>query len=89
MTGFASLTSKNQLTLPAEFVSYLQLKAGDKLFVQLQDKKIVLEEIPTIEQIRKEVLNNPRVRKINAKYSTAEIVRMARRVKPPKSVYDY
>lgn len=89
MTGFATLTSKNQLTLPAELITYMRLTQGAKFLVQKVDKKIVLEEILPIGELRKEVLSNPQVQKINIKYSTVEIVRLARRMKPPKSVYDY
>lgn len=89
MTGFATITSKNQLTLPVDLVQLLAWTAGTGLWVKEENRKVVLERIPTIEEIREEVQKNPKVRKLNAKYSTVEIVRLARQIKPPKNIYEY
>jgi len=89
MTGFAAITSKNQVTLPVDIVRLLNWNSGTDLWVREENKKLILERIPTIEEIRDEMQKNPHVRKLNAKYSTVEIIRMARRLKPPKSVYEY
>lgn len=89
MTGFAAITSKNQVTLPVDIVRLLNWYPGTDLWVKEENKMVVLERIPTIEEIREELVKNPNVKKMNAKYSSVEIVRMARRMKPPKHVYDY
>ena len=89
MIGFATMTSKNQLTLPVDLVQLLDWTAGTDLWVKEENRKVILERIPTIEEIREELQKNPKVRKLNARYSTAEIVRMARQRKPPKNIYEY
>lgn len=89
MIGFATMTSKNQLTLPVDLVQLLNWTAGTDLWVKEKNRRVILERIPTIEEIRKEIQKNPKVRKLNAKYSTVEMVRMARRMKPPKNIYEY
>ena len=83
------MTSKNQLTLPADLVRLLNWTAGTDLWVTNDNKKVVLERISTIEEIREEMQKNPKVRKLNAKYNTVEIVHMARKMKPPRHVYEY
>lgn len=88
MIGFATLTSKNQLTLPADLVRLLNWTSGTDLWVKEENKTVVLERVPTIEELREEILGNPRVKKLNAKYSTVEIVHMARKMKPPKYRYE-
>lgn len=83
------MTSKNQVTLPVDVVQLLNWPAGTDLWVKEEDKKVVLEKIPTIEEIREEMQKNPRVRTLNKKYTAVEIVRLARQMKPPKHLYEY
>ncbi len=83
------MTSKNQLTLPVDLVQLLDWTAGTDLWVKEENRRVILERVPTIEEIREEIQKNPKVRKLNAKYSTVEIVRMARQMKPPKNIYEY
>ena len=82
------MTSKNQLTLPVDLVQLLDWTAGTDLWVKEENRRVILERVPTIEEIREEIQKNPKVRKLNAKYSTVEIVRMARQMKPPKNIYE-
>ena len=89
MTGFTNLTSKNQVTLPTELVRLLNWTPETDLWVKEENKTVVLERIPTIEEIRVALMRNPKVKKLNAKYSSVEIVRMARAMKPPKHLYEY
>ncbi|MBI2011486.1 AbrB/MazE/SpoVT family DNA-binding domain-containing protein [Candidatus Daviesbacteria bacterium] len=42
MTQIATITSKNQLTLPAKFVRKLNLKAGHKVVISEEDGKLTL-----------------------------------------------
>ena len=83
------MTSKNQLTLPVDLIQLLNWTAGTDLWVKEENRRVILERIPTIEEIREEIQKNPKVRKLNARYSTVEIVRMARQMKPPKNIYEY
>lgn len=83
------MTSKNQLTLPVDLIQLLNWTAGTDLWVKEENERVILERIPTIEEIREEIQKNPKVRKLNAKYSTVEIVRMARQMKPTKNIYEY
>lgn len=83
------MTSKNQLTLPVDVVQLLEWTAGTDLWVKEENRRVILEKVPTIEEIREEIQKNPKVKKINAKYNTVEIVRMARQMKSPKSIYEY
>lgn len=83
------MTSKNQVTLPTDLVRLLNWTAGTDLWVKEQNKTVILERIPTIEEIRNDLLKNPRVKKLNAKHSSVEIVRMVRRMKPQKHLYEY
>ncbi len=89
MIGFASMTSKNQVTLPADLVRMLNWTAGTDFLVKSDNQKIILEKIPTISELREEVLSEPKVKKINAQYNTSEIVRLARQMKPPKNTYEH
>lgn len=83
------MTSKNQLTLPVDLIQLLNWTAGTDLWVKEENRRVILERIPTIEEIREEIQKNPKVRKLNARYSTVEIVRLARQMKPPKNIYEY
>lgn len=83
------MTSKNQLTLPVDLVQLLDWTAGTGLWVKEENRRVILERIPTVEEIRKELQKNPKVKKLNAKYSTVGMVRLARRRKPPKNIYEY
>ncbi len=83
------MTSKNQLTLPVDLVQLLDWTAGTDLWIKEENRRVILERIPTIEEIRDEIQKNPKVRKLNARYRTVEIVRMARQMKPPKNIYGY
>lgn len=83
------MTSKNQLTLPVDLVQLLDWTAGTGLWVKEENRRVILERIPTVEEIRKELQKNPKVKKLNAKYSTVRMVRLARRRKPPKNIYEY
>lgn len=45
--GMVTLSSKNQITVPAAIVRALGLKPGEKLFLKLEDGKVVLQPCPT------------------------------------------
>lgn len=89
MAGFATVTSKNQITLPADLARILSWSAGTDLWVKSEGQRVILERIPTIGELRNEIQKNPRVKGLNKKYTSVEIVHMARQMKPPKHVYDY
>lgn len=44
--GMVTLSSKNQITVPAALVRALDLKPGDKLFLKLEEGKILLQPRP-------------------------------------------
>lgn len=45
MTGFTTLTDKRQITIPAHIAAALDMQRGDKLFITLQNNKIVAEPV--------------------------------------------
>jgi AbrB family looped-hinge helix DNA binding protein len=48
MNYTATITSKNQLTLPAALVKKANLKPGQKLSITLQDNRLTLESYESI-----------------------------------------
>ncbi len=75
MTGFATLTSKNQVTLPADMVALAQLQAGMRFWVTKEDDRLVLEKVGTLDELQGMFADNP----IAKKYSLAQITRRARK----------
>lgn len=55
MIGMATLTSKNQLTLPVSLVREMGLSAGVKMLIKRKNGKVLLEKAPSILQLRKEI----------------------------------
>ena len=45
MIGIATITSKGQVTIPAEIREYLNLKTADRLLFLVADEKMVVEPI--------------------------------------------
>lgn len=77
MTGFASLTSKNQLTLPVVVVDDLSLEAGTRFWVKTVGEHIVLEKVDTLREVQGVLAKHP----LSKKYSADELVRLARKKK--------
>ena len=47
MTSIVTITSKNQVTLPAKLTRLLGLSTGIRLFVKLEDNSLKLEKVPS------------------------------------------
>lgn len=77
MTGFATLTTKNQLTLPINIVDYMAWVPGVRLWVERVDGKIVLEKVSGLRSVQGILASHPLARK----YSADEIIKLARKKK--------
>lgn len=77
MTGFATLTSKNQLTLSTELVAWAQLYPGARLWVQNEGRKITLEEVSGLREVQGVLVNHP----LAQKHTADEIIGLARKKK--------
>lgn len=76
MTGFATLTSKNQLTLPVSIVDYMTLTPGTRFWVEKREREIVLEKVGDWEDFVGVFAENP----VAKKYTVEQVIKKARRV---------
>lgn len=75
--GFATLTTKNQLTLPVNIVDYMALVPGAQFWVERAEGKIVLERITGLRDVQGILANHP----LTKKYTADEVIRLARKKK--------
>lgn len=74
MDGILTLSSKNQLTLPASIVSFLGLDKGSKLWTKIIGKTIVIERVEdTWKDLHGFLADNP----IAKKYTYDQVYKMA------------
>lgn len=78
MTGLATLTSKNQLTLPVNIVDFMALVPGAQFWVErIEDKKIVLEKISGLREVQGVLADHP----LAQNYTADEVIKLARKKK--------
>lgn len=75
MNTVITLTSKNQITIPAAIASMLGLEKGSKLWTKVEDNTIVLEKADTWDDLQGMLAHHP----LNKKYTTLEIIELARK----------
>lgn len=76
MTDLVTLSSKNQFTLPVNFVRHLGLKKGSKLWTRLENKSIVIEPVEdTWDDLKGFLADNP----IAKKYTYDQVYKMAQK----------
>lgn len=73
----ATLTSKNQLTLPVGIVDDLLLSPGTRMWIKKEKNSIVLEKIGSLREIQGILAESP----LSKKYSSEETVLLARKAK--------
>lgn len=81
MTYYSTITSKGQLTLPADIRAKLHIKPGQKVAIHLNEKgEAVIEPTVTIEELRKKAwqslhdrgLTDDQVREIGRRYKSGD-----------------
>lgn len=77
MTGFATLTSKNQLTLPVSVVDFMALTPGAQFWVEKTQKKIILEKVSGLRDVQGILADHQQT----TKHTADQIVRLARKKK--------
>lgn len=77
MAGFATLTSKNQLTLPVSIVDYMAWFPGVQFWVEKTGGKIILERVSGLREVQGILANHS----LAKKYPADEVVRLARKKK--------
>ena len=77
MTGFATLTSKNQLTLPVSVVDFMALTPGVQFWVEKTQEKIILEKVSGLRDVQGVLVDHPKAQK----HTADEVVRLARKKK--------
>ncbi len=77
MTGFATLTSKNQLTLPVNIVDFMALVPGAQFWVEKTENRIVLEKISGLREVQGVLANHP----LAQNYTADEVIKLARKKK--------
>lgn len=73
----ATLTSKNQLTLPVAVVRSLSLMPGERLWITKEKDRIILEKIGSIKDLQGILADNP----LAKKYTAIQMVKLARKMK--------
>ncbi len=68
MTYQTKVTSKGQMTLPAPFRKKLGIKPGERLSINMQGNKVIIEKIDWLSDLRKiQAKNQAHMRKNNIK----------------------
>lgn len=52
MNGYSTLTQKGQVAIPKPIRDKLRLKASDRIYFTLEDKRIIAEAIPDVEEMK-------------------------------------
>lgn len=83
MTGLASLTSKNQVTLPVQVVD-LSWTTGTRFWVERKDNKVVLEKIGDWDNFVGIFAGN----EIAQKYTIEEVIERAKKTEAEKLMHE-
>lgn len=76
MTGFTTVTSKYQLTLPVQIARYAGLTPGVRVFIGLKDTgEVLLEKAGGVEELAGMFADLPRAKK----YTVRQALRIAKK----------
>lgn len=75
MDAVLTLSSKNQLTLPVSFTSFLGLQKGAKIWSKIVGNSVVLEKTDSWDDLQGLLADHP----MNKKYSTLQIIEIAKK----------
>lgn len=75
MTGIASITSKNQLTLPVELIRRTGWLAGTKLLVKVTGDQVVLKKVPSLGELREKLTHYS----LTQKFTVSQAIKLAQK----------
>ena len=75
MASLATITSKNQLTLPVAITSTLGLAAGSKVFLKVEGNRLILEKPLSLRALNAQLSTLPQ----SKKFSVAKAIKIARK----------
>lgn len=84
ITAVASITSKNQLTLPVAVASRFNLSAGSKVFIKATDNQIIMEKIPSLRSLHEAFSSLP----LAKKYPVAKATKLAQKKEAVRLKYE-
>lgn len=74
MNGLATITSKNQLTIPTELIHYFGLKRGSRVYIRTKNQKMEIEPIkPGFKDLQGALADTSTAKK----YTTEQIIKIA------------
>lgn len=78
MTGFASFTSQNQLTLPSDLAKFIGFTPGEKLVVDsYKEGEVVIKKAGSLRELQGMLAGHL----LSKKHSSDEIINLARKKK--------
>lgn len=85
MNAVITITAKNQVTIPSAIMSLLGLGKGNKLWTKVKENSIVLERIPTWDELQGSVKDTY----LTKGKSTLEIIEMAKTLEAKRLAKKY